>query len=408
MAPGRLLSLFMSDDSLVPPAPAPEGPPPPPAAESASPNAETPAPVLETHVTPAPEPPPLAATPAPPAPPPPPVRHAFLFHGDEREYFRLWIVNTLLTLLTFGLFAAWAKVRKRRYLRGNTELMGHRFDYRANPWRLLIGNLIVVVLFAAYGLFGQVYPVVRIIAFAIGVILLPWIVVRSLAFNAHNTAYRGMRFYFHQGYLGAAALYFAQFFLVLITLGIYYPAWARDQRAFIITNHRLGDALFRFDATRGRFYAAYFSAGALVSIVIFIGGVYLATRTVAHPGKIPGFLEMLPFFACYGLALYVAKHLVYAMLFNHVWNHTRLDDHRFVAELKTGAWLQLQLVNLAAIVGTVGLLYPWAQIRSVRYALAHLQFQPAGPLEKTERLGRDEGNALGESAGELFGMDFGL
>ncbi|HLP26692.1 MAG TPA: DUF898 family protein, partial [Acidobacteriota bacterium] len=320
----------MSDDSLVPPSPAPENPPPPPAVESTPP----------AEVSAAPEPPTLAA---PPAPPPAPTRYPFVFHGDEREYFRLWIVNTLLTLLTLGLFAAWAKVRKRRYLRGNTELMGHRFDYRANPWRLLVGNFIVVVLFAAYGLFGQVYPVVRIIAFAIGVILLPWIVVRSLAFNAHNTAYRGMRFYFHQGYLGAAALYFAQFFLVLITLGIYYPAWARDQREFIITNHRLGDAFFRFDAARGRFYAAYFSAGALVAATVFAGGFYLAMRAMAHPGKIAGFIEMLPFFACYGLALYVAKHLVYAMLFNHVWNHTRLDDHRFLADLKTGAWLKLQL-----------------------------------------------------------------
>src|SRR6266540_5363662 len=57
------------------------------------------------------------------------VAAPFRFHGDAREYFRIWIVNTLLTLLTFGLFSAWAKVRKRRYLRGNTELLGHRFDY---------------------------------------------------------------------------------------------------------------------------------------------------------------------------------------------------------------------------------------------------------------------------------------
>ncbi len=70
--------------------------------------------------------------------PNPPVAAAFQFHGDAREYFRIWIVNTLLTLLTLGLFSAWAKVRKRRYLRGNTELLGHRFDYTADPKRILV------------------------------------------------------------------------------------------------------------------------------------------------------------------------------------------------------------------------------------------------------------------------------
>lgn len=385
----------MSDDSIVQPVPAPENPPPPPAVESTPPAEIAPAPEVSAATQP------IASSPAP-------QRHPFVFHGDEREYFRIWIVNTLLTLLTFGLFAAWAKVRKRRYLRGNTELMGHRFDYRADPRRILVGNVIVVALFAAYGVFGQVYPVVRAIALLIGLVLLPWIVVRSLAFNAHNTTYRGIRFFFHQPYISAAGLYFARFFLVLITAGLYYPAWIRHQREFIISHHRIGDAFFRFDAKIGRFYAAYLAAGALMVVALFVGGAYIATRTVAHPGKIPGFVEMLPFFACYGLALYVAKHLTYAMLFNHVWNHTRLDEHRFVADLRTGAWLKLQLVNLFAVLGTVGLLYPWAQIRSARYALAHVQFQPAGPLETIERLGRDQGNALGESAGELFGMDFGL
>ena len=35
-------------------------------------------------------------------------------------------------------------MRKRRYLRGNTELLGHRFDYTADPRRILVGNAIVV------------------------------------------------------------------------------------------------------------------------------------------------------------------------------------------------------------------------------------------------------------------------
>ncbi|MES1194436.1 MAG: DUF898 family protein, partial [Opitutus sp.] len=158
---------------------------------------------LQTPAEPA-APPVLPPAPAP-VPPfagmeQPRPAHGFVFHGEAREYFRIWIVNTLLTLLTFGLYSAWAKVRKRRYLRGNTELMGHRFDYRANPPRILAGNILVALMFLAYMVVGEVYPVVRFGALLVGLILLPWVVVRSLAFNAHNTTYRGMRFYSRQTY----------------------------------------------------------------------------------------------------------------------------------------------------------------------------------------------------------------
>lgn len=334
--------------------------------------------------------------------------HTFVFHGKEAEYFRIWIVNTLLTLLTLGFFAAWAKVRKRRYLRGNTELMGHRFDYRADPWRLLIGNIVVASLFAAYGFIGQVYPFVALGAFAVGIILLPWIVVRSLAFNAHNTTYRGLRFFFHQPAVAAAALYFGHFFLVILTLGILYPSWLRKQRTFVIENHRLGDAFFRFEAPVGPFYSAYLMAGAILIPAALFAGLITAGIVSVNHGHALSLAQRAPAFLIYGLAFFIAKQVIFARLFNHTWNHTRLDKHRFRADLETDAWLKLQLTNLLAVVGTAGLLYPWAQIRAARHALSHLHFEPAGPLDRIERLGRDTGSALGETATEFVGLDFGL
>jgi uncharacterized membrane protein YjgN (DUF898 family) len=40
----------------------------------------------------------------------------FEFRGTGGEYFRIWIVNLLLTILTLGIYSAWAKVRQLRYL----------------------------------------------------------------------------------------------------------------------------------------------------------------------------------------------------------------------------------------------------------------------------------------------------
>ena len=51
-----------------------------------------------------------------------------MFVGSATEYFHIWVVNTLLSLLTLGIWSAWATVRNRRYLYGNTEFAGNRFD----------------------------------------------------------------------------------------------------------------------------------------------------------------------------------------------------------------------------------------------------------------------------------------
>ena len=39
---------------------------------------------------------------------------ALSFDGKSLEYFRIWIVNTLLTIVTVGLYYPWAKVRTDR------------------------------------------------------------------------------------------------------------------------------------------------------------------------------------------------------------------------------------------------------------------------------------------------------
>lgn len=344
----------------------------------------------------------------PPLPPAEPVLTPFVFHGSAGEYFRIWIVNTLLTILTLGVFGAWATVRKRRYLRGNAELLGHRFDYHANPWRLLVGNVVVATLFVGYLVVGEVYPLVRLAVLAVGGLLLPWIVVRSLAFNAHNTSYRGLRFYFRQPYGAAALLYLGQAFLLVLTLGFYYPAWQRNRREFTISHHRLGDAFFRFDGGNGPFYRAYLLAAGMLIIAAFFGGLATALLVAGNGGRVPNTAQLVPFFLIYGLTFFIARHFVHASLFNHVWNHTSLDQHRFVARMKTSAWIRLQFENLGAMIVSCGLLHPWAVVRSSRFAAASLHFRPAGSIAPIARLGRNDGSAVGETTADFIGLDFGL
>jgi uncharacterized membrane protein YjgN (DUF898 family) len=357
-------------------------------------------------------PPPLApADPvvaAAPAVPPALVAHPVVFHGRADEYFRIWIVNACLTLLTCGVFLAWAKVRQRRYVRGSTEVLGHRFDYRAQPVRLLFGHLLVLALFAGYTVFGSIYPVVQIGSLVVAGLLLPWVVVRSLTFNAHQTVYRGLRFRFSASLSPAIRIYLLEPVLIVLTLGFYYPAWQRSKRAYIVGGHRLGDAYFRFDAPTGGFYRAYFVGGLVMFACAVAGGMLLNFEARKQPGIPLDLLQRAPFFAIYGFGFFVARQLIFARLFNHVWNHTRVDDHRFRAKLDVGKWFGLQLGNLAAILGTAGLLYPWAAMRAHRYAASCLEVIPAGPVDSIQRIGGAAGAATGDIAADFVGLDFGL
>ena len=106
------------------------------------------------------------------------------FTGTGGEYFRIWIVNLFLTVLTLGIYSAWAKVRTRRYFYANTLLADHPFDYRANPWYILRGNLILgfgLLLFLAFESFGPVYSGIVLAAFYA---FLPFLIYKSLRFNA--------------------------------------------------------------------------------------------------------------------------------------------------------------------------------------------------------------------------------
>ena len=73
------------------------------------------------------------------------TRHPFAFTGSTKEYFKIWIVNALLTIVTLGIYSAWAKVRNKRYLYNNTWVNGASFEYHGKPTKILQAYFIVLV-----------------------------------------------------------------------------------------------------------------------------------------------------------------------------------------------------------------------------------------------------------------------
>ncbi|HEX7488750.1 MAG TPA: DUF898 family protein, partial [Anaeromyxobacteraceae bacterium] len=118
------------------------------------------------------------------------------FTGSGGEYFRIWIVNLLLTLVTLGIWSAWAKVRKTRYFWSNTQLAGAAFQYHGNPGAILRGRLVAGAFFVAYWVAGKISVTAGLVAGGALMLLGPWLFYMSMRFKLANTSWRGLRFGF--------------------------------------------------------------------------------------------------------------------------------------------------------------------------------------------------------------------
>ena len=119
----------------------------------------------------------------------------FEFRGTGREYFSIWIVNLVLSILTLGIYSAWAKVRTKKYFYQNTYVSGRSFDYHATGLQILIGRIIVIVGLVAYSILAAI-PVVGLFLLLGLLFLIPYLLVRSLRFNARMSSWSNVRFNF--------------------------------------------------------------------------------------------------------------------------------------------------------------------------------------------------------------------
>lgn len=367
-------------------------------------------------------PPPVAVAVDPatgqPTGPAPGTPVAFEFTGNAGEYFKIWIVNLLLTIVTLGIYAAWAKVRNRRYFYANTKLLGHAFTYTGDPVRILIGNLIVFGMAVVYFTSGAVSPLLFLPVLLLFMIVMPWLIVKSLSFNARNSSYRGLRFGFDGTYGGAAKNYLLLPIAAVFTLYLLVPWVQREQKNFVVGHHRYGATRFGFHGSTEAIYKIFgitllfflpllIAYGGLIMTLIMTG----AMRAPAGPQPAPP-----PIMALWGLLLFpgmisaiVGSYFYRARIFNYVWGNTTLGGHRFEPSMTFGGLFVVQFVNSLAVTFSLGLLYPWAKVRMMEYVLKSLRLVPAGNIEELAGAGpaADE-SAVGESAADFFDFDIGL
>lgn len=368
------------------------------------------------------------------APVPATQRHPFRFTGSTPEFFRIWIVSALLTLVTFGAYSAWAKVRKRRYLYAHTWVAGANFDYHANPKAILRSRLIALVGLGAYSGLGLLAPWAAIALLAVVALLVPWIVLRALAFGAASSSYRNLRFRFRGRYRDAARAIgpLAVWPLVVVLLPdvptgktpltsgpwislfaptalfvAAYPYMVAWRWRLRLSGTAYGSVPLACEARTRAFYRTYLVVG-VGTLAMFLFALLLATLLaplfIANRGA-----AVATFLAVVGVVAVVANASARARVSNLALGATRIGEGvRVVSDLAPGKLAGLYLVNAVAVACSLGLLVPWAVVRTARYRTSTLALDAAGDLDGL--LGdvvRDIG-ATGEELAELFAFDFSL
>ncbi|MGE3758016.1 MAG: YjgN family protein, partial [Pseudobdellovibrionaceae bacterium] len=182
------------------------------------------------------------------------------FHGKAAEFFKIWIVNVVLSILTVGIYSAWAKVRTRKYIYGNLELAGSRFDYHADPIKILKGRLIVGGIFLIYYFGGLLSPTLSAVAGLAFLMIFPWIIVKALMFNLYNTSYRNIRFGFVDDVKGCYTTGIKAALITVVTIGLAVPYAHYLFARFKVSNMKYGKEKFSFGAHAKSFFGIYYSA----------------------------------------------------------------------------------------------------------------------------------------------------
>jgi uncharacterized membrane protein YjgN (DUF898 family) len=347
------------------------------------------------------------------------------FHATGGEYFRIWIVNLLLSIITLGIYSAWAKVRRLRYFYGSTMLDGASFEYHGRPIAILKGRIIVVGSYLVYVITARLWPSIWLQILVLpGVILgVPWVIVRARRFQMRMTSWRGLRFNFHGRYGGAMGAFVGWTVLAGLTLFILYPMALWKQVNFLTTNTAYGSQRFKFHTTLGRFYefclialGIAFGAGFILAFFIgIVGAAALFSGGLPAPGSPPAppdpaaVLGVMAIIMPFYLAFFLLVNAYYrANFLNASIGGVSVGPHRISSRLKFGPLLGIFFTNLLGIVFTLGLFYPWAKVRMLRYQLANTSVIAAGDLGQFVADQEAGPGAVGEEAADFFDIDFGL
>lgn len=375
------------------------------------------------------------------------------FHGKLSDYFKIWIVNAFLTVLTLGIYSPWAKVRKMKYMNQATEFRGSRMDYHAEPFPILVGRLIAICLFGLYFMGGNISPVLGIVGLGLIFILAPILFVKSIRFKAKNTSYRNIHFSFRGTIREAYKIwlrYFSFFFIttLLFFINMVFFKETLSAEAIKTTGHvwtqfpvmiqmsipiinliyaikmapRILNSIYHFIYdhmffgntpisiqcdTKSVFKEVVWKCYKLIGlmVIILIGEIALiSVMRVFGIGNF-GLILLIPLVLLLYLSILYISFLFPYLITTFVWGNLHAGAYRSQINLPKKDFMKIVFTNLFGILFSLGLLIPWAELRFRKLVTEAKSFN-VDDLDQFVAASADSTSALSTEILDIFDFDF--
>lgn len=384
------------------------------------------------------------------------------FSGSGGEFFRVWIVNLLLTVVTLGFYTPFARRRTAQYFYGHTIVADSPLEFVAQQRKMVFGFLMLVGLYLAFKLAADTgQETATSLLMLGGAALAPYFWGSAMRFRLNATRWRGVRLQFaaRWGEIYRASWPVFVIALAWIAMGVltavlvptkaagpgagapdfsavsWPPIIAGVLVALVVTvlciirlefNYKsLLVAKARIGGQPGRWKPVYrdfvriwmATIGVLLLSVAVVAGLmalaFAGSFAAAVGMKKMGAFAVLLFIAIGVATIFLlflasgpARAYREARMFQLVWSNVGVSHiARFKCKLKAMPYVMLRVKNMFLTLLTLGLYRPFAMVSEYRMKTESVTLHVKGGLDQLAgQLAREE-QGLGDAIADMAGLD---
>lgn len=302
------------------------------------------------------------------------------YTGSGNELALLMFKNLALTILTFGIYAAWGRTNTRRYLWGKVSFLGDRATYTGTGKELFKGWLLVggvfILVATVVNVIGRINPFLVVLMLPLYVYVYALAIYGGSRYRLSRTTWRETAFTMERTKASTQLFIWTivkYVLLMVLTLGICAPIFQNEVRRFLVNRAGFGTAKFHYSGTNSEFFKLFYINLFLTFITFGFYGPWMMLNLTKYKLK-------------------------YSNLNNSIY---------FDLNLKGSQVFVYALVSYFATIFTLGLALPW--IINWGYSLFFNAIHVTGEIDFNE-VGNvvSEGSAVGDILAVEYDLDFGI
>ncbi len=394
--------------------------------------------------------------------------HPLEFTGSGGEYFRVWIVNVLLSIITLGIYTPWARRRTAQYFYSHTLVAGSPLEFTAQQRKMVMGFVLLMLITLAYNIAANTGQDAAVgILLLTGAALSPLIWGSAMRFRLGATRWRGLRLQFTANWKQVYLASWPLFALALVWFGVFFgmqmlspeladalqevedeaanpkmPSFTAGMGGLLLLGLALTVLCFirleynyksllvlkaQVGAEKGRWKPVYmdFVKIWLATVAVFIlcvvgivalvgvlagGSIALMASQSERMGLwmiVVGFIAAIVGFFLLILASAPARAYREARMFQLMWNNIGVSHvARFKCHLKSGRYVGLRIKNILLTLLTLGLYRPFARVSEYRMKCESVTLHVKGGVEQVAgAMVRQQQGGLGDALADAAGLD---